>query len=225
MCGRFALTVPLEVLAQMFDLPPEQRPNIEPHWNIAPTQSAWVVVQAADGRRLCRMRWGFAGPNNAPLINARSETAASKPSFRAAFAAQRCLVPADSFYEWQSLGDGRKQPWRIGLRPQPGQQGGQPFAMAGLWEAATGKDGQPLQRFTILTVPANAYLAPLHERMPVILAAQDYARWLAPGSAVQNLLRPYPAEAMARYRVSAVVNSVKNDGPECFARRPLASSV
>ncbi len=210
MCGRFALTVTMEVLAQMLPVP--ERPNLPPRWNIAPTQSTLVVIRQEDSNHLRMMRWGFAGPNNAPLINARAETAASKSSFRAAFAGRRCLVPADSFYEWQPLADGRKQPWRVGLR------GGVPFCMAGLWEAAMDKDGVPEPRFTILTIQANAYLAPLHERMPVILAPADYARWLQEGDTAQDLLRPYPAEAMARYRVSDVVNAVKNDGPACFAR-------
>ncbi|MBP7065373.1 MAG: SOS response-associated peptidase [Ferrovibrio sp.] len=210
MCGRFALTVTMEVLAQMLPVP--ERPNLPPRWNIAPTQSTLVVIRQADSNHLCMMRWGFAGPNNAPLINARAETAASKPSFRAAFAGRRCLVPADSFYEWQPLADGRKQPWRVGLRD------GAPFCMAGLWEEAVDKDGVPEPRFTILTIQANAYLAPLHERMPVILAPEQYARWLQEDDTAQDLLRPYPAEAMARYRVSDVVNAVKNDGPACFAR-------
>lgn len=215
MCGRFALSVTMEVLAQM--LPAPERPNLPPRWNIAPTQSTIVAIRQADGLHFRMMRWGFAGPNNASLINARAETAASKASFGAAFAQRRCLVPADSFYEWQPLSDRRKQPWRIGLR------GGTPFAMAGLWEAAEGKDGEPFLRFTILTTQANAYLAPLHERMPVILAPEAYTRWLQAGDPANDLLKPFPAEAMARYRVSDVVNSVRNDGPECFARPNPAS--
>ncbi len=210
MCGRFALTVTLEVLAQMFDVP--ERPNLAPRWNIAPTQQACVMTQDAGGRHLASMRWGFEGPNGAPLINARSETAAAKPSFRAALAERRCLVPADSFYEWQQLDEKRKQPWRIGMK------GGTPFAFAGLWETVTDRTGQPLQRFTILTCAANEYLAPLHERMPVIVAPEDYARWLTPGPAAGDLLRSFPEEPMARYRVSDRVNSVKHDDAGCFER-------
>jgi len=210
MCARYSLTFILEVLAQMFDVP--ERPNLAPRWNIAPTQNAWVITRDATGNHLRSMRWGFAGPNNAPLINARAETAASKPSFREAFAMRRCLVPADSFYEWQQLDGNRKQPWRIGMKS------GEAFAFAGLWEAATDKDGRAVERFTILTASANAYLAPLHERMPVIVAPGDYSRWLAPGKAANDLILSFPPEPMARYRVIDRVNNVRNDDPDCFTR-------
>ncbi|MBP6818409.1 MAG: SOS response-associated peptidase [Ferrovibrio sp.] len=210
MCGRFALTVTMEVLGQMFD--PAERPNVAPRWNIAPTQQAWVVTQDEASRHLTSMRWGFEGPNGAPLINARAETAATKPTFRDALNLRRCLVPADSFYEWQQLDEKRKQPWRIGMK------GGTPFAFAGLWEDAADKTGQPFQRFTILTCAANHYLAPLHERMPVIVAPEDYASWLTPGPPATGLLRAFPDEPMARYRVSDRVNSVKHDDAGCFER-------
>ena len=219
MCGRFSLTKTLDDLASFFELYEKaQRPNLAPRWNIAPTQAS-VVIRNAGGRRdIALLRWGFAGPNNAPLINARSETAAAKPSFREAFAQRRCLIPADSFYEWQALeGQKTKQPWRIGLK------GGALMAFAGLWqhEPAIGADC-----FTILTTAANDYLAPLHERMPVILLPEHFALWLNPATPpqeLQALLRPYPTEEMARYRVTAVVNGVKTDGPECFA--PLNPSL
>lgn len=210
MCGRYSLTFTVEVLMHIFNVP--ERPNLPPRWNIAPTQIASVITHDATGNHLRSMRWGFAGPNNAPLFNARSETAAAKPSFREALAERRCLVPADGFYEWQMLDDKQKQPWRIGMKNRA------PFAFAGLWEPATDQDGGTIERFTILTTNANAYLAPLHERMPVIIAPEDYGRWLAPGPAANDLLRPYPVEPMARYRVGDRVNSVRNDGPECFER-------
>ena len=215
MCGRFSLTKTLDELASFFELYELfQRPNLAPRWNIAPTQSSAVVRDGADGRReLALLRWGFAGPNNAPLINARSETATAKPTFREAFAARRCLVPADSFYEWQSIpGQKAKQPWRIGMKD------GGLFAFAGLWqpEPAFGD----AECFTILTTTANHYLAPLHERMPVILPREAFARWLdpaTPADALRALLRPYPDAPMARYRVTAAVNSVKADDAACFA--------
>lgn len=213
MCGRFSLTKPLDDLASFFDLYEKaQRPNLAPRWNIAPTQASAVIRSDAGRRDIAMPRWGFAGPNNAPLINARSETVTAKPTFREAFAQGRCLIPADSFYEWQAIeGQKTKQPWRIGLK------GGALFAFAGLWqhEAAFGADC-----FTILTTAANDYLAPLHERMPVILKPELFARWLdaaTPAQELRSMLQPYPADEMARYRVTPAVNGVKVDGPECFA--------
>lgn len=215
MCGRYSLTKPLDDLASFFELyDRSQRPNMAPHWNIAPTQASAVVRAGGEGQReLALLRWGFAGPNNAPLINARSETAATKPTFREAFSARRCLVPADSFYEWQAIaGQKVKQPWRIGLKD------GGLFAFAGLWQAEPAFDGAVC--FTILTIVANDYLAPLHERMPVILPPEQFARWLdpaTPADALRTLMRPYPDAPMARYRVTAAVNSVKTDDAACFA--------
>jgi putative SOS response-associated peptidase YedK len=214
MCGRFSLTQPLDSLAAFFELYELlQKPNLQPRWNIAPTQKSAVVRSQGGRRDIALLRWGFAGPNNAPLINARSETATQKPTFAEAFAQRRCLIPADSFYEWQALeGQKTKQPWRIGLK------GGGMMAFAGLWqpEAAFGNE----DCFTILTTAANDYLAPLHERMPVILPREQFGLWLDPATPrpiLQRLMQSYPAEAMARYRVTPVVNGVKVDGPECFA--------
>ncbi|WP_374298942.1 SOS response-associated peptidase [Ferrovibrio sp.] len=219
MCGRYSLTKSLDDLASFFEAYELlQRPNLAPRWNIAPTQKSFVLRSPAPGKgELVALRWGFAGPNNAPLINARSETAASKPTFTEAFAKRRCLVPADSFYEWQAV-EGQKakqpqkQPWRIGLK------GGGLFAFAGLWQSEPAYGGE--ECFTILTTAANDYLSPLHERMPVILPPERFALWLDPATPpgiLQRLMQPYPAEAMARYRVTSVVNGVKVDGPECFA--------
>lgn len=214
MCGRFSLTKSLDDLARFFELYElHQRPNLAPRWNIAPTQSSAVIRNGPEGRReLALLRWGFAGPNGAPLINARSETAAGKPTFRDSFSSRRCLIPADSFYEWQTI-EGRKakQPWRIGMR------GGSLFAFAGLWQDEQAFGGAC---FTILTTAANDYLAPLHERMPVILPPQSFAAWLDSGTPLRDLqamLRPCPSEAMARYRVTTAVNSIRTDDESCFA--------
>ena len=133
MCGRFSQTKPLDDLASFFELyDAAARPNLQPRWNIAQTQMSAVVrgtTSQSGGRDLAMLRWGFAGPNNAPLINARSETATAKPTFSEAFAQRRCLVPVDGFYEWQTIEDQKaKQPWRIGLK------GGSVFAFAGLWQ-------------------------------------------------------------------------------------------
>lgn len=214
MCGRFSQTKPLEDLAAFFELYEKaQRPNLEPRWNIAPTQKSAVVRNTDSKRDVALLRWGFAGPNNAPLINARSETATQKPTFSDAFAQRRCLIPADSFYEWQVIeGQKTKQPWRIGLK------GGGMMAFAGLWQPEVVFGNEDC--FTILTTAANDYLAPLHERMPVILPREQFGLWLDPATPrpiLQRLMQGYPAEAMARYRVTPVVNGVKVDGPECFA--------
>jgi len=201
MCGRYSLTAPVEALAAMFGF--GERPNLAPRWNVAPTQVMPVVVPGiANVTVLATKQWGFVGAGRAPLINARAESVRRKPTFREAFMTRRCLVPADGFYEWQVLGSGRKQPWRIGLR------GGGVFAFAGLWQD---------DRFTLITTAANSYLAELHERMPVILAPDDCSQWLQGGpDQAELLLRPYPPELMARYRVTPAVNNVRCDGPECF---------
>lgn len=185
----------------MFGFP--EQPNLVPRWNAAPAQTMPVIVAGATTPALLTTKqWGFAGAGRGLLINARAETVRRKPTFREAFVTGRCLVPADGFYEWQVLGAGRKQPWRIGLR------GGGVFAIAGLWQD---------DRFVVITTSANSYLANLHERMPVILAQNRWNQWLrgSPDEA-EALLCPFPPELMARYRVTPAVNNVRCDGPECF---------
>ncbi|HYT88298.1 MAG TPA: SOS response-associated peptidase, partial [Gemmataceae bacterium] len=168
------------------------------------------------------LRWGLI-PNWADepalghgLINARAETVADKPAFRAAFRQRRCLIAADGFYEWQKL-ERRKQPYYFRLRD------GQPFAFAGLWEHWE-RDDEAVETCTILTTTANELVRPLHERMPVILAPRDFDLWLDPktpkGPALQEVLRPYPAAEMAGYPVGARVNNAKHDEPSCVL--PLA---
>ncbi|HIK44974.1 MAG TPA: SOS response-associated peptidase, partial [Leptolyngbyaceae cyanobacterium M65_K2018_010] len=150
------------------------------------------------------------------LINARAETVAEKPSFRAAFKRRRCLIWADGFYEWQPLAQARtKQPYYIFLRNH------QPFAFAGLWEHWTDPvSGSELQTCTILTTIANQLMAPIHDRMPVILAPEDYAPWLDPSyyqpQVLQAMLGPYEAEAMDYYPVSTWVNQPEHDSPACI---------
>ncbi|MEO8084582.1 MAG: SOS response-associated peptidase [Ardenticatenales bacterium] len=213
MCGRYTLSVPAETLAQHFGL--ETVPDVAPRFNIAPTQAAPVVRLSVEREApvLDFLRWGLV-PSWAKdasaagrLINARSETAAEKPSFRSAMRHRRCLVPADGFYEWRAEG-GAKQPYRI-ARPD-----GAPIAFAGLWER-WGKGDEPLETFTILTTAANATLAPLHDRMPVILDPADYALWLDPTASdvalVEPLLRAAPEGALTYYAVSRAVNRVGHD--------------
>jgi putative SOS response-associated peptidase YedK len=217
MCGRYSLTTPVEALRRLFRF--EQLPNLAPRYNIAPTQQAPVVRAAGAGREIVMLRWGLVPAwakeiAGAPLINARGESVAEKPSFRGAFAKRRCLVPADGFYEWPVRPDKVKQPWRIGRRDNA------PFAMAGLWDAWRAPDGANVESFTIVTTAASGEIAPLHDRMPVILATSDHDLWLnatSPRGETLALLRPFPANELTAYAVSTRVNKVANDDAACIA--------
>ena len=220
MCGRFALIVDASVLADVFDVDPPQ--DLEPRFNIAPTQKVPVVRQDARGSRECAMlRWGLV-PSwakdekiGARMINARSETAAEKPSFRSAVKSRRCLVPASGFYEWVKGPEG-KQPHFIHFAD------GRTFAFAGLWERWSKGENAPLETFTILTTTPNDLISGLHDRMPVILPPESYTRLLEPEpltpDRLQRLLVPHPAERMEAYPVTTHVNRPANDDPECIAR-------
>lgn len=205
MCGRYSLTTTPDELRRLFGF--DSLPNLAPRYNVCPTQEAPIVRLTQAGRReLAQLRWGPpGGPGRGPLINARGETVAQLPAFRDSFRRRRCLVPADGFYEWR-VENGTKQPFRIGFR------GGAPFAFAGIWQD---------EGFTIVTTDANAKLAPIHERMPVILTTDDYATWLDThernAQAALALLRPFPPDTMAFYRVGPHVNSARNDDPACIA--------
>ncbi|MCX7427518.1 MAG: SOS response-associated peptidase [Planctomycetia bacterium] len=221
MCGRFTLRAPASVVAEQFSV--FAMPPFTPRFNIAPTQPASVVRMAPE-RELVALRWGLIpgwakdpaiGPR---LINARAETAAEKPAFRAAFRRRRCLVVADGFYEWQRRGKA-KQPYFIHLRDD------RPFAFAGLWESWERPERGLLETCTILTTEPNALVAPLHDRMPVILPPDAYDTWLDPTNEdvgqLATLLRAYPAEEMAAYPVGSYVNSPTHDGAECI--EPVAT--
>ena len=217
MCGRFSLFSPAPVLAEAFGL--AGFPELAPRYNIAPTQPVAAVRAGAAGRQLVRLRWGLVVPwakdTKVAPINARSETAADKPLFRAALRKRRCLVPASGFYEWLALAGGkRKQPYCFRLR------GERPWAFAGLWERWQGPDG-PVESCAILTTEANELVRPVHDRMPVILPRQHWAAWLDPAlqeaGELVPLLRPYPADAMRTYPVGALVSNPRNDGPGCRA--------
>jgi putative SOS response-associated peptidase YedK len=230
MCGRFSLTSPPESMRVLFDY--KNMPNMQPRYNVAPTQSiAAVRVTEGGARELAMLRWGLIpswardGGMGAKMINARAETVAEKPAFREAFRARRCLVPADGFYEWR-LEDGKKQPFRIGMK------GGGAFAFAGLWESWTArqdgygyKEGDCVESVTIITTDANRKIHPIHHRMPVILEPGDYAAWLEAANdreILQSLLKPFPEEPMAFYRVGLTVNNVRNDNSDCL--QPLATA-
>jgi putative SOS response-associated peptidase YedK len=219
MCGRFTLKESVDSLASLFDL--AAATDLAERFNIAPTQPVAAIRHSPEGERreLVFLRWGLIpawarDPASLPLlINARAETAATKPAFRAALRRRRCLVPADGFYEWQRLG-GQKQPYHIRM------QDGALFAMAGLWERWEGPDGSVIDSCALLTTEANELMRPVHDRMPVILSSNQYDLWLDPGvqdiEMIQSLLRPYPPEAMLAYPVGTLVNNARNDDPQCL---------
>lgn len=226
MCGRFALRTPLDALRQHFAATGDL--NLAPRYNIAPTSQVAVVRRRPqDGREIVTMRWGLqpfwakgaAKPaeKRPPLINARAETLRSRPAFRAAFAARRCLMPADGFYEWAPSTDG-KQPWLFQRRD------GAPFAFAALWERGAEGDGPASASVALITTEANATVAPVHARMPVILPPESYEAWLAPTTAPEEaaaLLRPLPEDWLEAWPVSRAVNSTRREGPELLRRADL----
>ncbi len=216
MCGRYELHSQPAAIALTFGL--SHPPPWHARYNIAPMTEVPVVrVNAAGERELVRMRWGLVprwakDPSiGAKMINARGETIAEKPSFRTAYRRHRCLLPADGFYEWAQLGTAphpRKQPVHIGMKD------GTPFGLAGVFERWLSAEGQLLDSCTIVTTSANELLRPMHDRMPVIVAPEDYARWLDPANADPgDLIAPFPSAAMAYYPVSTRVNNVRHDDP------------
>jgi putative SOS response-associated peptidase YedK len=219
MCGRYRLSRHVEILGEEFyaeyaDL------EWEAHYNIAPTQQVPVIRQDPKEpvRRVSLLRWGLVpywakDPSiGARMINARAETAASKPVFQEALQRKRCLVPADGFYEWKRTAKS-KQPFCFEVRE------GKLFAFAGLWDRWRGPNGAVLETCTILTTAPNQLLADVHDRMPVILTPEDYDLWLDRGFrdpvAATELLKPYDGRQMRRYPVSSRVNNVANDDAEC----------
>ena len=226
MCGRYSLTVTPDELYRLFGI--DDKLNLQPRFNVAPTQAAPVVRKNGAEKNMDMLRWGLIPPWSkdasiaSKLINARGETVAEKSSFRSAYESRRCLVPVDGFYEWRTEG-GKKQPFRIGFRE------GKPFAFAGLWESWTVPEGledtgDTVETFTIVTTNANPKLVPIHHRMPVIVDPSDYDLWLngAPDDAA-NVIRAFPPDEMAFYRVSTRVNNVRNDDESCIEPLKKAS--
>jgi putative SOS response-associated peptidase YedK len=218
MCGRFTMTVDPAQLQDTFPWlnVPE---GMEPRYNIAPTQPV-AVVPNNDENRIEFFNWGLI-PSWAKdpsignrMINARAETLAEKPAFRAAYRRRRCLVLADGFFEWRKdPGKKVKQPMYIRLNT------GEPFAFAGLWEVWNSADGSQILSCTIITTEPNELVSDIHNRMPVILPREGYSAWLNPNEIqpadLDDLLRPYPSTELAAYPVSTIVNSPANDSPAC----------
>jgi putative SOS response-associated peptidase YedK len=219
MCGRFTLFEPDKVLSKEFGV--SNIPLLSPRYNIAPSQSVASIRAATTGtgREFALLRWGLIPSwSKDPtignrLINARAETASEKPSFRSAFKGHRCLIPTNGFYEWHRLEHG-KQPYFVRMRD------GHLFAFAGLWDRWESPDEGVIETCTILTTAANAVLAPIHDRMPVILPSTEYGRWLGPSlqdaDSLEALLMPFPAENMISYPVSSRVNSPAVDDEGCI---------
>jgi putative SOS response-associated peptidase YedK len=212
MCGRYAITTAPEAIRRLFQVP-GPTPNFAPHYNAAPGQELPVIrLHPETGERvLGTLRWGLVpywsmDPKIAwKCINARGERVKIAPAFRSAYKARRCLVPADAFYEWTANGKA-KQPCAIALRDR------KPFAFAGLWENWK----EPARQewvYTILTTTPNEVVAPLHDRMPVIVAPGDYDEWLDTGRDPTSVIRPYPPDEMVSWPVSTRANTPKNDDP------------
>jgi len=219
MCGRFTSLLSPELLAVIYEvLPP---PDLPPRYNIAPSQPVMIVRSDVSGHReLASVNWGLIpswakDPNiGHSLINARAETVAEKPSFRTAFLRRRCIIPASGFYEWVSV-EGTKQPWYIkGFEERP-------LSLAGLWERWQSPDGSLIETCAIITTTANELMAPIHDRMPVILPPESISIWLELSTnpdEVKNLLRPCAPESLTAYTVSNLVNNPRFDSPSCIAR-------
>ena len=215
MCGRYTLSTPAGRLAEEFQL--DSTVEIPPSYNVAPTQQVAAVLEDEGGRRLEMLRWGLVpswadDPDiGARMINARSETAPEKPSFRSAFRRKRCLIAADGFYEWKRE-DGGKQPYYFRM------QDGRPFAFAGLWESWD-KGGGELLTCAILTTRPNSVAIEIHDRMPVILPHDAYNAWLDPDADKEELgelMVPYPGDDLETYPVSRFVNSPRNNDERCI---------
>ena len=216
MFSRYSLTSPPEAIGKLFAVRIAEA--FPPRYNIAPTEPTLIVRNSdRDARELHLVRWGLIpswvkDPREfSTLINARSETAAEKPSFRGAMRHRRCLVPTDGFYEWTGK-PGAKRPHLVRLK------GHQPFAFGGLWEHWLGADGSEIETMAILTTSANTDMAPIHDRMPVIIAPEDFDRWLdvKPGTAdfIQDLLHPIANGRLDIVEVSPKLNNPRNEGPE-----------
>lgn len=219
MCGRYALSVEKEALLSYFNVD-ELGFDHEAMYNIAPGTYIPTFIAHRGKLRSGKLRWGLVPSWSQDekiaykLINARAETLAEKPSFRYSFRRKRCVIPADSFYEWKHLSDGSKQPMRILLPDKP------LFVMAGLYDTWTRPNGEKLHTCTIVTTKANEFMSAIHHRMPVILNQREMLTWLnceeQEPQKLEFLLKPYTETPMQAYAVTPLVNSAKNNSRQCF---------
>ena len=214
MCGRFAITLPDDAMAALFDAAPGNDLPGVPNYNVCPTNQVHTVTSDDGHRRLRPMRWGFLphwykSPTDGPLlINARAETIAEKPAFRAACRERRCLIPASGFYEWTKDAEGNRLPWYI--HPTEGDT----LAFAGVWQVWDKAD-EPLTTCAIVTTGANNAMSNIHHRMPVVLAKDNWAKWLGEeGKGAATLMQAAPEDALAFYRVDPKVNSNRASGED-----------
>jgi len=220
MCGRYTLTPSFDELISWYNINEAGEPFHDPRYNIAPMQMVPAVIHDGKKNRLGRLRWGLV-PSWAKddmmaskMINARAETLLEKVSFKSLVYKKRCLIPADSFYEWKTL-NGKKQPMRFMLKSN------RMFSFAGLYDSwINPSNGEKVSTCTIITTSPNSLVADVHDRMPVIIHRKDEQDWLDRNNTNMNqltsLLSPYPVEEMKAYPVSAIVGNVKNDLPECI---------
>lgn len=223
MCGRFTLTASFKDILDRFDIQQYIEEELyTPSYNTAPSQMVLSVINDGSKNRLGFLRWGLIPPwakdekIGYKMINARGETLAEKQSFRNAYQKKRCLIIADSFYEWKRLDDRTKIPMRIRLKTD------ELFGMAGLWESWNSLTGEKIYSCTIITTAANNLMASIHDRMPVILKREDEQTWLNPAltdySELNQLLKPFDDRLMDAYEVSSLVNSPKNNGVQLIQK-------
>jgi putative SOS response-associated peptidase YedK len=219
MCGRYAVTSAPEAIRALFGYP--EQPNFPPRFNVAPTQPIAIVRLIEGKRQFTLVRWGLLpswvkDPRNFTLlINARGESLTEKPAFRAAMKRRRCLIPADGFYEWKAAGP-RKQPYYVRAKS------GVPLAFAGLWETWTGPNGEEMETAAIVTTRANRTLAPIHERMPVVVPPEAFDLWLdcanVDAETAAALIVPAADDLLEAYEVSTAVNRTANDNAQLVER-------
>lgn len=216
MCGRFVADITSAQVSDVFGV--AAPPAYPPRYNITPTQNVLVIRQYKNmNRHLDLLRWGlipsWSKEKSSGFINARSETVDSKPSFRKAFKYHRCILPASGFYEWKKTNEG-KIPHYIQM------DDGSAMAFAGIWETWLSPEGQAIETCSILTTSANPAVAPIHDRMPVIISKDNFDHWLDTNNqntdSLRQLFAPYPAENIKTYPVSTLVNKPTNDNPECI---------
>jgi putative SOS response-associated peptidase YedK len=223
MCGRFTLTATVDQLIDRFDIEYFlEQEDFQPSFNIAPSQSVVAVINNGRHNKMGYLRWGLIPPwakdmsIGHKMINARSETLLEKPSFRTAYKKKRCLIIADSFYEWKRLDEKKKIPMRIRLKSE------KLFAMAGLWENWKSPEGKSIFSCTVITTTPNKLVGDIHDRMPVILRPEDEKIWLDPSindtGMLEQLMIPLDEKVMEVYEVSSLVNSPKNNSIELIQR-------